>query len=49
MDENFTSNNIDRDELILDIQESDYKDLITRLKDINLTIGLLKKQYLDKF
>ena len=49
MDENFSSNNIDRDELILDIQESDYKDLITRLKDINLIIGLLKKQYLDKF
>ena len=49
MDENFSSNNIDRDDLILDIQESDYKDLITRLKDINLTIGLLKKQYLDKF
>ena len=49
MDENFSSNNIDRDELILDIQESDYKDLITKLKDINLTIGLLKKQYLDKF
>ena len=49
MDENFSSNIIDRDELILDIQESDYKDLITRLKDINLTIGLLKKQYLDKF
>ena len=49
MDENFSSNNIDRDELILDIQESDYKDLITRLKDINLTIGLLMKQYLDKF
>ena len=49
MDENFSSNNVDRDELILDIQESDYKDLITRLKDINLTIGLLKKQYLDKF
>ena len=49
MDENFSSNNIDRDELILDIQESDYKDLITRLKDINLIIGLLKKKYLDKF
>ena len=49
MDENFSSNNIDKDELILDIQESDYKDLITRLKDINLIIGLLKKQYLDKF
>ena len=49
MDEKFTSNNMDNDELILDTQESDYKNLITRLKEINLIIGLLKKQYLDKF
>ena len=49
MDEKFSSNNIDSDELIPDTQENDYKDLITRLKEINLTIGLLKKQYLDKF
>ena len=49
MDEKFTSNNMDNDELILDTQESDYKNLITRLKEINLTIALLKKQYLDKF
>ena len=48
MDEKFTSTNKDNDELILDSQESDYKNLITRLKEINLTIGLLKKQYLDK-
>ena len=49
MDEKFSSNNIDNDELILDTQENDYKNLITRLKEINLTIDLLKKQYLDKF
>ena len=49
MDEKFTSTNKDNDELILDTQESDYKNLILRLKEINLTIGLLKKQYLDKF
>ena len=48
MDEKITSTNKDNDELILDSQESDYKNLITRLKEINLTIGLLKKQYLDK-
>ena len=48
MDEKFNSTNKDNDELILDTQESDYKNLITRLKEINLTIGLLKKQYLDK-
>ena len=49
MDEKFSSNNINNDELILDNQESDYQNLITRLKEINLTISLLKKQYLDKF
>ena len=49
MDQKFTSTNKDNDELILDSQESDYKNLITRLKEINLTIGLLKKKYLDKF
>ena len=49
MVEKFTSTNEDDDELILDSQESDYKDLITRLKEINLNIGLLKKKYLDKF
>ncbi len=48
MDEKFNSTNQDNDELILDTQESDYKNLITRLKEINLNIGLLKKQYLDK-
>ena len=48
MDEKFSTTNEDKDELILDTQGIDYKNLITRLKEINLTIGLLKKQYLDK-
>ena len=49
MDEQNTSNIIDNEETILNTQESDYKNLITRLKEINLTIALLKKQYLDNF
>ena len=48
MDEKFNSTNKDNDELILDSQECDYKNLINRLKQINLNIGLLKKHYLDK-
>ena len=49
MDEKFTSTDNDNDELILDSQESDYKNLINRLKEINLKMVLLKKQYSDKF
>ena len=49
MDAKFTSNNIDNDDLILNNQEGDYKKLINRLKEINLTIALLKKQHLKKF
>jgi len=48
MDEKFNSTNKNNDELILDTQESDYKNLINKLKEINLNIGLLKKQYLNK-
>ena len=43
MDENLTSNNIQNDELKLNSQESDYKNLITRLKVIQKTISLLEK------
>ena len=35
-------------EYILNTEESDYKNLITRLKEISATITSLKKQYLDK-
>ena len=43
MSENLNSNNIENDEFNLINEESDYKDLITRLKDIKLTIALLEK------
>ena len=43
MSENLNSNNIENDEFNLTDEESDYKDLITRLKEIKATIVLLKK------
>ena len=49
MDKKFTSTDKDNDELILDTQESDYKNLFTRLREISSTIALLEKRYLDKF
>ena len=49
MSEQFTSNNIENDEFILNADERDYKNLITRLKEIRETIALLKKKYLEKF
>ena len=48
MDKKFNSTNKDNDELILDTQESDYKNLMIRLKDLGKTISLLEKKYLDK-
>ena len=43
MNENMTSNNIENDEFNLQTEESDYKQLITRLKEIKKTISLLEK------
>ena len=43
MSQNLNSNNIENDEFNLNNEDIDYKDLITRLKDIKLTIALLKK------
>ena len=43
MSENLNSNNIENDELHPINEESDYKDLITRLNDIKLTISLIEK------
>ena len=42
MSENLNSNNIENDEH-LNYEDSNYKDLITRLKEIKLTIALLEK------
>ncbi len=49
MNEKFTSNKFKNDEFILNTEERDYKNLITRLQEINETIALLENQYLDKF
>ncbi len=43
MKKNLNSNHIENDEFNLSNQDSDYKNLITRLKEIKSTISLLKK------
>jgi len=43
MIENSNSNNIENDEFSINSEDSDYKDLITRLKKIESTIALLGK------
>jgi len=43
MSENLNSNNIENDEFNLINEDSDYKDLITRLNEIKSTIALLEK------
>jgi len=43
MSENLNSNNIENDEFNLNNEDIDYKDLITRLKEIKSIIALLEK------
>ena len=43
MIENLNSNNIENDEFNLNNEDSDYKDLMIRLKEIKTNIALLKK------
>ena len=43
MSENLNSNNLENDEFIFNNQDSDYKDLIEKLKEIKSTIALLEK------
>ena len=43
MKDKFTSHNIENEDLNLNNEESDYKDLITRLNEIKSTIALLEK------
>ena len=43
MSENLNSNNIENDELNLNNEDSNYKDLIIRLKEIKSSIALLEK------
>ena len=49
MNEKFTSNNFENDELNLNTEESDYKNLFIRLREISTKIALIEKRYLDKF
>ena len=44
MSENLNINNFENDEFNLNIKDSDYKDLITRLKEIKSTIAILEKK-----
>ena len=43
MSENSASNNIENDKFNLNHEDSDYKDLIARLKEIKKTITLFEK------
>ncbi len=46
MNEKFILNNIEDDEF-LNSEENDYKNLLTKLKEISKTIALVEKKYLD--
>jgi len=48
MSGNLNSNNIENDEFNLKNEDSDYKDLITRLRAIKSTIDLLGKKTIFK-
>ena len=43
MSQNLNSNNVEIDEFNLKTEESDYKELINRLKEMKSTIALLEK------
>ena len=43
MSENLNSNYIEKDDFNLNIEDSDYKDLSVKLKEIKSTIALLEK------
>ena len=43
MSENLKSNNIENDEFNLNTEDSDYQDLIIRLREIKSNIALLDK------
>ena len=48
MSENLNSKNIENDKFNLINEDSDYKDLITRLEEIKSTIALLEKTLFKK-
>ena len=44
MSGNLNLNNVENDDFNLNNEDIDYKDLITKLKEIKLTINLLEKK-----
>ncbi len=46
MNESFSSDNLKKDEI--NTEDCEYKNLITRLSEIRLTIALLEKKYINK-
>ena len=46
MSENLNSNNIEKDDFTVTTEDSFYKDLIVKLKEIKSTIALLEKTIL---
>ena len=44
MNKKFSSNNIEKDEFTVNAEDSDYKNLIIRLKEISKAIALLEKK-----
>ena len=47
MNEEFILNNIENEELPMNNEDSDYKNLVTRLKEISSKIAFLEKTILD--
>ncbi len=43
MSENLNPNNIEKDNFNMNTEDSDYRDLIVKLKEIKSTIALLEK------
>ena len=48
MNQKSTTNGLNNDEVTLNTKADDYKNLITRLKDISVSISLLKKKFIDR-
>ena len=49
MNQKFSTKNIENDEFNMNSKESEYSNLVDKLKSIKEIIALLEKKYLDKF
>ena len=48
MNENYNSDNIKKNEISINTEECEYKNLINRLSEISSIITLLEKNYINK-